>query len=96
MLRRVALVIRFLQEPHDITSQQTPFFIVTAVKTSNLTSLKVFSQSKKPEFHISKPKIIRKWRNSDTYMNTWAHFILLLVLSELDRLCGLVVRVPGY
>jgi hypothetical protein len=25
------------QEPHGITSQKTPFFIVTAVKTSNLT-----------------------------------------------------------
>jgi hypothetical protein len=28
---------KFLQEPHGITSQKTPFFIVTAVKTSNLT-----------------------------------------------------------
>jgi hypothetical protein len=27
----------FLQEPHGITSQKTPFFIVTAVKTSTLT-----------------------------------------------------------
>jgi hypothetical protein len=27
----------FLQEPHGVTSQKTPFFIVTAVKTSNLT-----------------------------------------------------------
>jgi hypothetical protein len=27
---------RFLQEPHGITTQKTPFFIVTAVKTSNL------------------------------------------------------------
>jgi hypothetical protein len=35
MLGRVALV-RFLQEPHAVTSQKTPFFIVTAVKTSNL------------------------------------------------------------
>jgi hypothetical protein len=26
-----------LQEPHGLTSQKTPFFIVTAVKTSNLT-----------------------------------------------------------
>jgi hypothetical protein len=31
---------RFLQEPHGITSQKTPFFIVTAVKTSNLTKRK--------------------------------------------------------
>jgi hypothetical protein len=28
---------RFLQEPHGLTSQKTAFFIVTAVKTSNLT-----------------------------------------------------------
>jgi hypothetical protein len=29
---------RFLQEPHGVTSQKTPFFIVTTVKTSNLTT----------------------------------------------------------
>jgi hypothetical protein len=29
---------RFLHEPHGVTSQKTPFFTVTAVKTSNLTS----------------------------------------------------------
>jgi hypothetical protein len=28
---------RFLQEPHGVTSEKTPFFIVTAMKTSNLT-----------------------------------------------------------
>jgi hypothetical protein len=28
---------RFLKESHGVTSQKTPFFIVTAVKTSNLT-----------------------------------------------------------
>jgi hypothetical protein len=27
----------FLQEPNGVTTQKTPFFIVTAVKTSNLT-----------------------------------------------------------
>jgi hypothetical protein len=55
MLRRVALVrtdtseylnasfISFLQEPHGVTSKQTPFIIVTAVKTSNLTQLKIGS-----------------------------------------------------
>jgi hypothetical protein len=36
MLRHVALV-RFLQEPHGVTSQKTQFFIVTTMKTSNLT-----------------------------------------------------------
>jgi hypothetical protein len=30
---------RFLQEPHGVSSQKTLFFIVTAVKTSNLTKL---------------------------------------------------------
>jgi hypothetical protein len=30
---------RFLQEPHGPTSQKTEFFVVTAVKTSNLTRL---------------------------------------------------------
>jgi hypothetical protein len=44
MLHRVALVrtdvkeVRLsLQEPHGVTSEKTTFFIVTAVKTSNLT-----------------------------------------------------------
>jgi hypothetical protein len=36
LLRRVALGSWFLQEPHGVTTQKTPFFIVTAVKTSNL------------------------------------------------------------
>jgi hypothetical protein len=26
----------FTQDPHDVTSQKTAFFIVTAVKTANL------------------------------------------------------------
>jgi hypothetical protein len=29
-----------LTEPRGVTSQKTPFFIVTAVKTSNLTKLR--------------------------------------------------------
>jgi hypothetical protein len=61
MLRRVALVrndvseepsafyIRVTRiEPHGVTSQKTPLFIVTAVKTSNLTfCLLVFSTKSK-------------------------------------------------
>jgi hypothetical protein len=35
----VPLKRRFLQEPYGVTSQKTPFFIVTAVKTSNLTTI---------------------------------------------------------
>jgi hypothetical protein len=30
-----------MQEPHGVTSQKTPFFIATAVKTSNLTYIHV-------------------------------------------------------
>jgi hypothetical protein len=30
---------RDIQEPYGVTSQKTPFFIVTAVKTSNLTNV---------------------------------------------------------
>jgi hypothetical protein len=37
ILRRVAVVRRFLQQSRGDTSQKTAFFIVTAVKTSNLT-----------------------------------------------------------
>jgi hypothetical protein len=36
--RQVPPKRRFLQDPHGVTSQKTPFFIVTAVNTSNLTS----------------------------------------------------------
>jgi hypothetical protein len=36
--RQVPPKRRFLQEPRGETTQKTPFFIVTAVKTSNLTS----------------------------------------------------------
>jgi hypothetical protein len=36
-LRRNTKKRRFLQEPNGVTSQKTLFFIVTAVKTSNLT-----------------------------------------------------------
>jgi hypothetical protein len=35
--RQVPPKRRFLQEPHGVTTQKTPFFIVTAVKISNLT-----------------------------------------------------------
>jgi hypothetical protein len=43
VLRRVALVRTDVSEelsalePHGVTSQKTSFFVVTAVKTSNLT-----------------------------------------------------------
>jgi hypothetical protein len=36
--RQVPPKRRFLQEPHGVTTQKTPFFMVTAVKTTRLTS----------------------------------------------------------
>jgi hypothetical protein len=38
---------QFLQELHGATSQKTPFFIVTAVKTSNLTE-EIFPPKRRP------------------------------------------------
>jgi hypothetical protein len=38
---RHTLLLRFLQEPHGVTSQKTPFFTVTAMNTPNLTALDV-------------------------------------------------------
>jgi hypothetical protein len=37
----IVFLYGFLQEPHGVTTQKTPFFIVTAVKTSNLTSFQM-------------------------------------------------------
>jgi hypothetical protein len=35
---RILDTVRLREEdPHGVTSQKTPFFIITAVKTSNLT-----------------------------------------------------------
>jgi hypothetical protein len=60
MWRRVALVCtdvtkrRFTQDLHGATSQKTPFFIVTAVKTSNLTKLFRFGDLYKMCLHLLK------------------------------------------
>jgi hypothetical protein len=32
-----SIAVRLIKEPHGVTFQKTAFFIVTAVKTSNLT-----------------------------------------------------------
>jgi hypothetical protein len=34
----------FLQEPHSVTSQKKAFFIVTAMKASNLTPGQIYAQ----------------------------------------------------
>jgi hypothetical protein len=49
---------RFLQEPHGVTSQKTPFFIVTAMKTSNLTQ----------KYTKLQTQILQKIHISNTYM----------------------------
>jgi hypothetical protein len=41
----------FLQEPHGVTSQKTTFFIVSAAKTSNLTSSNSYQVGSLPEGH---------------------------------------------
>jgi hypothetical protein len=64
-LRRNALVSpkrRFLQEPHGVTSQKIPFFIVTAVKTSNLTITNVVVTS--PILVTLMMEVIRSYETS--------------------------------
>jgi hypothetical protein len=41
---------RFLQEPHDVPSQKTAFFLVTAVKASNLTYINIFLYNRMQSF----------------------------------------------
>jgi hypothetical protein len=43
----------FLQEPHGVTTQKTPFFIVTAVKTSNLTFYKIIRECNKIRYVLN-------------------------------------------
>jgi hypothetical protein len=55
---------RFLQEPHRVTSQKTPFFLVTAVKTSNLT--KGFQVTSMPMWVLRCYGLIISWKMQDT------------------------------
>jgi hypothetical protein len=41
IINKLKQVSQFLKEPHGDTSQKTTFFIVTAVKTSNLHNMRV-------------------------------------------------------
>jgi hypothetical protein len=61
---------RFLQEPHGVTTQKTPFFIVTAVKTSNLTCVRRFilNSVSLNTYHFLKHFLsFRPKRNKDHY-----------------------------
>jgi hypothetical protein len=61
MLHRVALVRTDVseEEPHGVTSQKTPFFIVTAVKTSNLTELSEVLRLMKPIKNLCRLQLSR-------------------------------------
>jgi hypothetical protein len=74
---------RFLQEPQSITSQKVIFFIVIAVKTSNLTSHAIITSFKRllnAHGHILTDSSaacygtsLQKWCD---YTLQWMHFIL--------------------
>jgi hypothetical protein len=60
----------FLQDPHGVTTQKTPFLIVTTVKTSNLTKCTLFGKLKVrnyPQKYKQAPK--KGWRICAP--NTW-------------------------
>jgi hypothetical protein len=49
---------RFLQEPHDVTSKKTAFFIGTAVKTSNLTYEWLYQGTQSRQFDLLFPLLL--------------------------------------
>jgi hypothetical protein len=63
-----------LKEPHGITSQKTPFFIVTAIKTSNLT--------------LFKESIQTYWNKKEKIYIFSYTFAINLSISELVSSCG--------
>jgi hypothetical protein len=64
----------FLQGPHGVTSQKTPFFKVTALKPPNLTGNKMFS---------------KKWFGMDLAGNLPAYIQLTIkTKQEMNRLRG--------
>jgi hypothetical protein len=63
MERYVSAKRRFTQDLHSATSQKTAFFLVTAVKTSNLTQkLCYFGNTGKDFFEIKHNKLVGKLR----------------------------------
>jgi hypothetical protein len=77
---QVPLTRRFLQEPHAVTSQKTPFFIVTAVKTSNLNT-KMFRV-------ISKMRqlLIIRYSSYGIAIDTYIHYITWSKVSQKDSM----------
>jgi hypothetical protein len=74
---------RFLQGPHSVTSQKTVFFIVTAVKASNLTLNKLL-RSYKLRYYLSKKRISRVLRMAE-----------LWICEKLVKYQGVIWLFPG-
>jgi hypothetical protein len=61
---------RFLQEPYGVTSQKTPFFIATAVKTSNLINvISVVTLCRKLQLLPSQRIFCQKGRNEMLHLH---------------------------
>jgi hypothetical protein len=74
---------RFLQEPYGETSQKTPLFIVTAVKTSNLTS----------DLHSSPETVSQVVL---LYLKLMSHSVQLVWCLIIDRLKHAIVAAVVY
>jgi hypothetical protein len=87
--RQVPPKRRFLQEPHGVTTQKTPSFIVTAVKTSNLTLCMVFT-SWKPENKNTTGLVTsilpQVWKVCLYYSTNRSFETLIVILSALPDL----------
>jgi hypothetical protein len=80
-----------LQEPHGVTTQKTPFFIVTAVKTSNLTEYNfVFV---KPQGADSYKRIFMKILAKDMEQKVATHtHIYIYIYIYKPTICTDVIR----
>jgi hypothetical protein len=62
-----------LQEPHGVTTQKTPFFIVTAVKTSNLTMNLMFTIVMDLKFKFSAASFLCGHNRQSTTLSNLNH-----------------------
>jgi hypothetical protein len=70
---------RFLQEPHDITSQKMAFFIVTTVKTSNLTCF-IFQNS---IFMQSSHRMLDLWLTFSSYPFSFICIVGMTIMGQI-------------
>jgi hypothetical protein len=69
----------FLQEPRGVTTQKTPFFLVTAVKTSNITSGSVFVVINFKDTHML-PNVLTGLNYKDLLQNKTPDFLAYVPL----------------